>query len=220
MPRPALYVLAGVNGAGKSSIGGHLLTRKGLAWYNPDTYARELIALTGCTQGEANAAAWQEGMRRLDAALAAGETYAFETTLGGNTVARKIAAASRTHDVMVWFCGLDTPERHIARVRARVQAGGHDIPADKIRERYDAARLNLIALMPRLARLHVYDNSQDAAPGAGVADPRLLLDMAQGRPRWPTAVDDLARTPEWAKPLVEAAMAGGGQAAPAPVPTS
>ena len=46
-PRPVIYVLAGVNGAGKSSVGGHLLTRAGLAWFNPDAFARELRAAAG-----------------------------------------------------------------------------------------------------------------------------------------------------------------------------
>jgi predicted ABC-type ATPase len=68
-PRPVLFVLAGVNGAGKSSVGGHLLERAGLAWFNPDTFARELRAGIGCNQVHANAAAWQEGMRRLDEAV-------------------------------------------------------------------------------------------------------------------------------------------------------
>jgi hypothetical protein len=70
MTRAVLYVLAGVNGAGKSSIGGHLLERDGLTWFNPDTFARELIVATGCDQETANAHAWQESMRRLDEAIA------------------------------------------------------------------------------------------------------------------------------------------------------
>ncbi|MBL8446308.1 MAG: AAA family ATPase, partial [Zoogloeaceae bacterium] len=135
MARPVLFVLAGVNGAGKSSIGGHLLQRVGLAWFNPDTFARELVA-AGVEQAEANGLAWQEGMRRLDEALAAGRAYAFETTLGGDTVAARLADAARTHDVMIWYCGLATPEQHLARVKARVTVGGHDIPEAKIRERW------------------------------------------------------------------------------------
>lgn len=214
MPRPRLFVLAGVNGAGKSSIGGHLLTRQGLAWYNPDTYARELMQLGGRTQAEANAAAWQEGMRRLDERLREGRHHAFETTLGGATVARKLLAATRSHDVMIWFCGLSSPEQHAARVRARVAAGGHHIPADKIRERYDSARANLIALMPHLARLQVYDNSLDVGRGEPVPDPVLLLDMARGRLRWPREALDLRRTPDWAKPLLEAALAGDTEPLP------
>ena len=38
--RPCILVLAGVNGAGKSSVGGALLAEHGLAWFNPDSYAR------------------------------------------------------------------------------------------------------------------------------------------------------------------------------------
>ena len=208
MARPVLYVLAGVNGAGKSSVGGHLLERAGMTWFNPDTFARELAGATGCSMPEANAEAWQEGMRRLDVALADGHSYALETTLGGNTVPARIAEAARTHDVLMWFCGLDSPERHIARVRARVAAGGHDIPEASIRARWTRARENLIALMPRLAQLQVYDNSVEVGHGHPVPDPVLLLEMVDGALVMPDAgnLAALAATPDWAKPLLEAAL--------------
>lgn len=208
MARPILYVLAGVNGAGKSSIGGHLLEREGLAWFNPDTFARELKALTGCDQESANAQSWQEGMRRLDEALSKGLNYAFETTLGGKTVAAKILQATKTHDVLIWFCGLSSPELHIARVKARVAAGGHPIPDEKIRERYPLAQLNLIKLMPYAAYMTVYDNSAEAATGGAVPDPLLVLEMEDGRAISPTSDDlkALQRAPEWTKPILEAAL--------------
>ena len=204
--RPVLYVLAGVNGAGKSSIGGYRLRQAGMDWFNPDTFARELMAATGCGQTEANAAAWQEGMRRLDDAVAHRMAYAFETTLGGHTVPVKIAEASHTHDVLMWFCGLSSPEQHIARVKARVAAGGHDIPEAKIRERYGSARENLIALMPSIALLHLYDNSLDVARGEAIPDPRRVAEIVNGKLRWPTDMAGLRDTPEWAKPLLAAAM--------------
>jgi len=208
MARPVLYVLAGVNGAGKSSIGGHLLERQGLTWFNPDTFARELIAASGCSQVDANGRAWVEGMRRLDDALTRGTSFAFETTLGGHSVPQKILAATRTHDVLIWFCGLASPEQHIARVRARVAAGGHDIPEPKIRERYVYAQGNLIGLMPHVAHVQVYDNSSDAAPGDAVPDPVLVLELTEGRLSWPGPEDGaaLGATPEWAKALLEAAL--------------
>lgn len=67
---------------------------------------------------------------------------------------------------MIWFCGLSSPELHIARVRARVAAGGHPIPEEKIRERYALAQLNLIKLMPHVVYIKVYDNSTEAAAGS------------------------------------------------------
>ena len=211
MVRPVLYVLAGVNGAGKSSIGGHMLTREGLSWFNPDTFARELIEATGCGQESANGHAWAEGVRRLDDAVAAKQSYAFETTLGGRTVAAKILAAARTHDVIMWFCGLDSPERHLRRVQARVSRGGHDIPEAKIRSRYPQAQRNLITLMPHLAHLSVHDNSTEAAIGDPVPDPVLLMELEKGRLIYPSAKDRAAllATPDWAKGLVEAALSLG-----------
>jgi predicted ABC-type ATPase len=211
MSRPVLYVLAGVNGAGKSSIGGYLLERDGLTWFNPDTFARELMVATGCDQETANAHAWQESMRRLDEASAKSQNHAFETTLGGKTVAAKILEATKTHDVLVWFCGLSSPELHIARVKARVASGGHPIPEARIRERYPQAQLNLIKLMPHAAYVKVYDNSAEAAADATVPDPLLVFETENGKVIRP-AHDDLKaleNTPEWAKPILEAALRGG-----------
>jgi predicted ABC-type ATPase len=206
--RPVIYVLAGVNGAGKSSIGGHLLTRAGLAWFNPDTFARELIAATGCDPTAANAAAWTEGMRRLDDAVSSGRSFAFETTLGGHSVAARLKAATGTHDVLVWFCGLASPELHIARVQARVAVGGHNIPEAKIRERWTASIAHLIALLPDLAEVRVFDNSASVPPGEPIPDPLPVAVFQRGRLTWPTAEDvaQWARTPDWAKPVLGSAL--------------
>jgi predicted ABC-type ATPase len=208
MTRPVLYVLAGVNGAGKSSIGGHLLEQSGLTWFNPDTFARELKAATGCDQETANAQAWKEGMRRLDEALEKGLNYAFETTLGGKTVTAKVLQATKTHDVLIWFCGASSPELQIARVKARVTAGGHTIPEEKIRERYPLAQLNLIKLMPHVAYMTVYDNSAEAGIDGTVPDPLLVFEMQDGRTVSPASDDlkALKHAPEWTKSILEAAL--------------
>ncbi|ODS91199.1 MAG: hypothetical protein ABS45_12210 [Comamonas sp. SCN 65-56] len=208
MSRPVIYVLAGVNGAGKSSIGGHLLTRAGLAWFNPDAFAREWLATGMTDQTEANAVAWNEGMRRLDEAIAEGRSHALETTLGGASMTARLREASRTHDVLIWFCGLATPELHLRRVRKRVAAGGHDIPEVKIRERWTASIAHLIALLPHLAEVRLFDNSASAAPGEVVPDPLPVAVFREGKLIWPLSDDleQLARTPDWAKPVLEAGL--------------
>ncbi len=58
----------------------------------------------------------------------------------------------------IWYAGLDSPERHIAHVKSRRKAGGHDIPEADIRRRYETRREILVWLMPKLASLLVYDN--------------------------------------------------------------
>ena len=133
--RPFIVVLAGVNGAGKSSLGGAMIEAAGLTWFNPDSHARELIGQLGMEPGQANAHAWQHGRELLEAAIEQGTNHAFETTLGASTIPALLATAARTHDVSMIFVGLASPEQHIERVRLRVANGGHHIPEEKIRER-------------------------------------------------------------------------------------
>jgi predicted ABC-type ATPase len=202
-----LYVLAGVNGAGKSSIGGAAIRAAGGNYYNPDEAARELIAANpGLSQTDANAAAWGQGRKRLERAFDQRLDFVFETTLGGTTMPRLLAdAASRGIEVYVFYVGLASADAHIERVRQRVRAGGHDIPEDAIRRRYRHSRLNLVQLLPALTELRVYDNSEAADPAAGQApEPVLVLHMQRGRIVGPP---DLASTPDWAKPIVAAAVA-------------
>ena len=202
-----LYVLAGVNGAGKSSIGGAAIRAAGGNYFNPDEAARELMAANpGLSQTDANAAAWQQGRKLLERAIDQKLDFTFETTLGGTTMPRLIAdAASRGIEVYVFYVGLASADAHIERVRQRVRAGGHDIPEDAIRRRYRHSRLNLVHLLPVLTELRVYDNSATADPAAGQApEPVLVLHMQRGRIIGPP---DLVSTPEWAKPIVAAAVA-------------
>jgi predicted ABC-type ATPase len=203
---PCLYVLAGTNGAGKSSLGGAMFRESGADYFNPDEAALRLrSANPGVTQEEANSAAWRQGKRLLERAIFERLDFAFETTLGGHTIAGLLRQAlSEKIEVRIWYVGLATPELHIARVRSRVAAGGHDIPEAKIRERYEKSVLNLVDLMPKLTELRVFDNSEEGVPRRGLAPrPRLLLHMNHGK-----IVDscDLTRTPEWAKPILVTAM--------------
>ena len=199
-----IFVLAGCNGAGKSSIGGQAFQATGIPYFNPDLAAREAIAATTVqggilTQDHANAWAWEEGVARLRRAIAQRGNYALETTLGGETIVGLLMeAASAVLAVNVWFVGLDSVELHFARVAQRVARGGHDIPRADIERRYVRSRLNLIRLLPKLNQLVVYDNSAPAKTG-----PRLLLRWVGGAITGPT---DLSRTPAWAKPIVAAAL--------------
>lgn len=204
--RPRIYVLAGTNGAGKSSVAGAMLRRAGADYFNPDEATAEILANNpGISMAEANSAAWHQGRRLLERAIAARLDFAFETTLGGRTItALLLDAAAAGIEVCVWFAGLSSPELHIARVRARSARGGHDIPEAVIRERYDQSRLNLIALMPRLAELRVFDNSADGDPHTGSPpQPVLILHMIKGRI---VEIVDLPKTPVWARPLVAVAV--------------
>lgn len=198
---PGIFVLAGTNGAGKSSLAGEVFTRHDGAYFNPDEVAKAIRRENpGMAHEEANGLAWQHGLTLLRGSIERGYRYAFETTLGGGTItAALLDAAARGIKVHVWYCALETPDLHVARVAARVRRGGHDIPERKIRERYDESRRNLVRLMPHFEVLRVYDNSEESDE----PQPRLILELRRRR----VMHADLEAPPDWAKPIVAAALA-------------
>lgn len=205
-PPASITVLAGTNGAGKSSVAGAAVRANGGEYFNPDEATRLLLrANSGLSLDEANSRAWTIGRDQLVAAIAARQDYTFETTLGASTYARLLTLASESGlAVRMWYVALESPDLHIQRVRARVAAGGHDIPEAKIRQRYVSSIQNLIRLLPRLAELHLYDNSAEGNPQEGTPPrPLLVLSVLDGGI---THLLDLPLIPTWAKPVVMAAL--------------
>ena len=183
-----------------------MFRRSGGDYFNPDeATARILAANPGLSATDANSAAWHQGKRLLERAIAERLDFAFETTLGGHTISALLhEALAAGIDVRVWFVGLSSPELHLARVRSRVARGGHDIPEEKIRERFNRSRINPIELMPRLTELRVYDNSVEADPHAGrTPQPTLILHSVKGRV---VETVELSKTPQWAKAMLAAAI--------------
>lgn len=175
-------------------------------FFNPDVAAREfLLEYPEISQQEANARAWEEGRRLLEMSIITQKDFAFETTLGGNTITQLLERGAKTGiEIRVWYVGLESVELHIQRVRSRVAQGGHDIPEAKIRERYDRSRWNLLNLLPKLAELKVFDNTAESDPPIGRwPEPKLLMHWRRGRIVYSY---NLLEMPEWAKPILQAAI--------------
>jgi hypothetical protein len=93
---------------------------------------------------------------------------------------------------------------HIARVRARVGRGGHDIPEAKIRERYPQSLSNLVSFIGAAAEVHVFDNSGESADGLPQAG--RVFRMRGDRIMEPDLETLMTQTPDWARPVVAAAV--------------
>ena len=199
-----ILVAAGTNGAGKSAIVGEFLAAKGGAYFNPDLVARELIQ-KGVPTEQANANAWKLGFNALQRAINNSEDFSFETTLGGNTIARELHQAIKARrKIYIWYVGLASPELHIARVRARVGRGGHEIPETKIRERYPKSLANLVSFIGAATEVHVFDNSAESADG--LPQTMRVFRMRGERIIEPDLETLMIQTPNWAKPVVAAAV--------------
>lgn len=200
---PEIVVLAGTNGAGKSSVAGRALRQAGGEYFNPDEVTRRLRrADPELSRREANSRAWHIGRHLLERAIQERFRFALETTLGGQTITGLLMKAANVGlPVRVWYVGLTSVELHLERVHARVRRGGHAIPEERIRERYDASRKNLIRLLPHLSELKVYDNSRERDPAESLPpEPLLVLHLKGGE-----VMDSCPMTevPEWAKPIVQ-----------------
>ncbi len=203
-----ITVLAGVNGAGKSSLGGAFLEQSGGVFYNPDLAARAIREASPSLSGaQANAQAWTRGKELLEAAIATRTDFNFETTLGGETLTRLLIEAARKGATLnVWYAGLESVDLHLQRVAARVKKGGHPIPEADIRKRWIGSHLNLVKLLPHLSNLRVYDNSRERDPDKGQApEPTLVLAVTNRRINFPGPTE-VQHTPDWAKPILVAAF--------------
>lgn len=185
--RPVVVAVAGPNGAGKTTFYEAHLQPGGLRFLNADELSREL-------EVDAYEAAGVAGRLR-ETLLDQGESFVFETVFSdpvGEKVAFLARAAEKGHAVVLCFVGLDGPEASEERVAMRVLQGGHDVPREKLRERFPRTLANLARAIRVLPHVLVYDNSDLARPFRKVAEYRGgRLVAKHGRwPRW------LPREPE------------------------
>lgn len=141
--RPLVVVIAGPNGAGKSSTAPRLL-RDALEveeFVNADTIAAGLSALHPESAALDAARIMLLRIRRLAESR---RSFAFETTLASRSfeplLRRLRAAGYHTH---LTFLALPSADMAVARVAARVQLGGHDVPEADVRRRFVRGLANL-----------------------------------------------------------------------------
>lgn len=206
MPKksPTILVAAGANGAGKSSIVQPFIENNGGAYFNPDQFATTLIE-HGMPVAEANATAWARGYEQLCTAVEDGSSYAFETTLGGRSIPFQLMhALAFDRQVVILYVGLTSPELHLQRIRERVARGGHDIPEDKVRQRYDNSRQNLLPFIGTQATIRAWDNSTQTADGKP-SQATEIFRIHQRTLEVPTNTDP-KQIPGWARPLLAQAI--------------
>ena len=152
-----LYILAGANGSGKSTISKVLLPAERIVYVNPDDIAREL---NPSDPTAARIEAGKEALRRIDELLAKGESFAIESTLSGVLYVKVLERAkSLGYETTIAYVFVDSPEVCIARIAARVQNGGHFIPDEDVRRRYVRSKVNFVGTyMPLVDHWMLYYN--------------------------------------------------------------
>jgi predicted ABC-type ATPase len=162
MSERRILMIAGPNGAGKTTFAQEFLPGEAGC---PIFVNADLIA-AGLSPFTPELAAVRAGRIMLDQIhehVRKGESFAFETTLSGRIYMRLIPRwQAQGYVVKLFFLQLPTPEMAIARVHQRVAAGGHNVPEDVIRRRFDAGLRNFSQIYkPLVDEWVLYDNSGD-----------------------------------------------------------
>ncbi len=190
--RPQLWVFAGPNGAGKSTLARkHIVGRVRIV--NPDDIARE-IAPDHHGDPAVMMKAGRMAVQERRALLAAGESFAMETTLTGQSeLAFMAEARKRGFKVNLVFVGVRSVDYSRGRVAERVKRGGHPVARPDIERRFPRSMEHLSKAMRLAHRTFVVDNT-------GIRE-RLLLSRENKRTRF------VSRSmPQWARDAIPAAL--------------
>ena len=171
---PLVVIIAGPNGAGKSTTAPELLSEalEVQEFVNADAIA---LGLSGLRPEKAAMAAGRVMLSRLKYLAKIRADFAFETTLASRSFAPWLdtlrAADYRVH---LAFLSLPSVELALHRVAERVRLGGHHVPAEVVRRRFDAGLRNFFSLYrERSDSWQLFDN-------AGLTDPVLVASRRPG----------------------------------------
>jgi predicted ABC-type ATPase len=199
VPAPILVMLAGSNGAGKSTFYESYLSGLGLPFVNADLIAAELRAGSRAAPRQlASLPADQAAQRLADeerqASIVLGRSFVTETVLSdpvGAKVAMLRDARARGFEVWLFFIGIGSAALSRARVRERVDSrAGHDVPDGRIEERYPRTLANLPGAVAASSVAVLLDNDSADAPYRFVAlfQHGELVRRSRFSPRWAAAV--------------------------------
>lgn len=157
---PRLYILAGCNGAGKTTASYTFLPEilDCREFVNSDEFAKSLSPFDPSV---ASVSASRYMLRRIQYLLDRGADFSIETTLATRSMVSIInEARAKSYVITILYLWVQSPEIAIQRVRDRVETGGHNIPEEVLRRRYSTGLQYLFDIyMPICDRWMIADNS-------------------------------------------------------------
>jgi predicted ABC-type ATPase len=156
-------MVAGPNGSGKSSLYGNTdieVIGQSVWIINPDLLTGRIQQVEKLSQSEANVEAVVRIEAWLEASIRAHQTVGVETVLSTDKYRRLVLAAKKNQfEIRLIFVMLGSPNLNVERVRLRVKKGGHDVPENKIRERWTKSLRQLPWFLDQADQAAIFDNS-------------------------------------------------------------
>ncbi len=171
-------VIAGVNGVGKSSFTGVLIGETDDLGVIIDT--DKITAELGGNKLIGGKAA----VARINASLDKGVNFTQETTLSGALTLKTIKRARELgYSIRLYYIGVNTAEESLKRIKNRVEKGGHDIPQEDVRRRYQKRFADLAAVLPFCNEVKLYDNENGFVEKAEYKNGSLII-KSSNVPEW------------------------------------
>ncbi|SDE48612.1 Predicted ABC-type ATPase [Paenibacillus sp. UNCCL117] len=188
-----MYVFAGNNGSGKSTIRNLIVDRLGISInIDPDALARGLDFLHPESR---KMSAGKAAIKLARECIQFKRDFSVETTLAGGNVIRLMRdAKANGFEVSMFYVGLGDYRLNIERVAARVKNGGHNIPVEDIIRRHDTSIANLLTYLHLIDHLIVIDNSHTAGKIILGADHGSITYRADSLPRWGERIEQGLQT--------------------------
>lgn len=157
------FLFAGPNGSGKSTLMGPLLQQNDLTFLNADYCARTDPEISKMPEGlDKSLRAQKETERKLMEMILSGSSFAWETVFSHESRLEIMAHAKRAEYIIhLIYVATKNPDINVARVHSRFLQGGHDVPEEKIRGRYERSVYFLPEMILIADEVSVYDNSYD-----------------------------------------------------------
>jgi predicted ABC-type ATPase len=158
MTQKKLWVFAGPNGSGKTTIISRYLAER-LPMINPDLIAHELNPLR-INEPDIHLQAGRLAVTQRKEYLQKGISFAMETTLSGASEIKFIGEAAKAgYEVNLVYVAIKNPMQNVNRVMLRAKKGGHSVPYEDIVRRYARSMDNLAMLLKTVNRCYIIDNS-------------------------------------------------------------
>jgi predicted ABC-type ATPase len=167
--QPRLVVIAGPNGAGKTTFYETFLASLPLPFVNADRIARTLAPEDPASIAYGAAEVADRERREL---LALRRSFIMETVFSdpaGDKLGFLRDAQAAGYAIILLFVGIESPDLSILRVTQRVLEGGHDVPPDKLQQRFPRTQRNLEAALRFVNVAVVFDNSSLDQPYRHIA---------------------------------------------------
>lgn len=150
-----LYIIAGPNGSGKTTMAKELIKDESLVFLNTDEIAEKLGDNIGFSSGKLM-------LNKLETCFKGKKSMVLESTISGNYHEHVIQHAKKEkYEIILVYVFLASVEQNLARIKQRVKLGGHNVPEIDVKRRYKRSLRNFWNIYKGVNQWELFYNGEN-----------------------------------------------------------